>query len=83
MLLMNLLRQFLKSICIGKKVIKRHFNKNLFMSEEEEQFQSSNICWNCEKVIDNDDEKVSDHCHITQTNRGAAYWSCKIIVIFK
>ena len=53
------------------------------MSEEEEQFQSSNICWNCEKVIDNDDEKVTDHCHITQTNRGAAYWSCKIIVIFK
>ena len=23
----------------------KHFNKNLIMSEEEEQFQSSNTCW--------------------------------------
>ena len=53
------------------------------MSKEEEQFQSSNICWNCEKVIDNDDEKIRDQYHITQTIRGAAHWSCKIIVIFK
>ena len=30
------------------------------MSEDkEEQFQSSNICWICEKLIDNDDEKVA------------------------
>ena len=28
------------------------------MSEEEEQFQSSNTCWICEKLIDDDDEKV-------------------------
>ena len=26
--------------------------------EEEEQFQSSNTCWICEKLIDDDDEKV-------------------------
>ena len=33
------------------------------MSEEEEkQFQSSNACWICEKLIDNGDEKVRDHC---------------------
>ena len=83
MLLMNLLKQFLKSICIGKKVIKRHFNKNLFMSEEEEQFQSSNICWNCEKVIVMMMKKIRDQYHITQTIRAATHWSCKIIVIFK
>ena len=35
------------------------------MSEEEEQFQSSNTCWICEKLIDDDDEKVRDHCHVT------------------
>ena len=41
-----------------KKVMKKHFNKNLIMAEEEEQFQSSNTCWICEKVID--DEKVPE-----------------------
>ena len=62
-----------------KKVMKKHFNKNLIMSEkEEEQFQSSNTCWICEKLIDNHDEKVRDDCHITGKFRGAAHWSCNI-----
>ena len=59
--------------------MKKHFNKNLIMSEEkEEQFQSSNTCWICEKLIDDDEEKVRDHCHATGTFRGAAHWSCNI-----
>ena len=58
-----------------KKVIKKHFNKNLIMSEEEEKIQLSNICWICEKLIDDDDEKVRDHCHVTGKFRGAAHWS--------
>ena len=42
--------------------MKKHFNKHLIMSEEkEEQFQSSNTCWICEKLIDDDDEKVRDN----------------------
>ena len=45
---------------------------------EEEQFQSSNTCWICEKPIDDDDEKVRDHCHITGKFRGATHWSCNI-----
>ena len=49
------------------------------MSEkEEEQFQLSNVCWICEKLIDHEDEKVRDHCHVTGKFRGAAYWSCNI-----
>ena len=51
------------------------------MSEEEETFQSSNTCWICEKLIDKDDEKVRDHCHITRKHRGAAYWSCNKYLI--
>ena len=32
------------------------------MTEEEEHlFQESNCCWICNKLIDNDDEKVRDH----------------------
>ena len=64
-----------------EKVMKKHFNKNLTMSdekEEEQQFQSSNTCWICEKLIDDDDEKVRDHCHVTGKFRGAAHWSCNI-----
>ena len=49
------------------------------MSEkEEERFQSSNICWICKKLIDGDNEKVRDYCHVTGKFRGAAHWSCTI-----
>ena len=44
--------------------MKKHFNKKLIMTEEEE-FQSSNTSWICEKLIENDDEIVKDHFHIT------------------
>ena len=37
--------------------MKKHFNKNLIMSEEEEQFQLSKTCWICKKRIDDDDMK--------------------------
>ena len=62
-----------------KKVIKKHFNKNLIMIEkEEEQFQSSNTYWICDKLIDDDDEKVRNNCHITGKFRGDAHWNCNI-----
>ena len=41
--------------------MKKHFNKNLIMSEEEEHlFQQINNCWICEKLINHHDEKVRD-----------------------
>ena len=61
-----------------KKIMRKNFDKKLVMSEYEEQFQSSNTCWICEKLIDIDDEKVRDHCHITGKFRDAAHWSCNI-----
>ena len=61
----------------AKKEMKKQFNKNLIMTEEEE-FQSSNICWICEKLIDDDDEKVKDHCQISRKYRGSAHWNCSI-----
>ena len=43
-----------------------HFNKNLIMSKKGEHlFQLSKSCWICKKLIDNDEEKVRDHCHVT------------------
>ena len=57
----------------------KHFNKNLIMSEEEEHlFQQSNSCWICKKLIDNDEEKVRDHCYVTGKFRGAIHKSCNL-----
>ena len=45
----------LKEFEYCKKVMKKRFNKNLIMSEkEEEQFQLGNICCICEKLIEDD-----------------------------
>ena len=49
------------------------------MSEkEEEQFRLSNTCWIYEKLIDDDDEKVKNHCQVNGKFRGAAHWSCNM-----
>ena len=49
------------------------------MSEEEEHlFQKSNSCWICKKFIYNDEEKVRDHCHVTDKFKGAPHWNCNI-----
>ena len=78
MLLINLLNQFLRSKST-KKIMKDQFNKNLFMTEKEEYlFQQSNNCWICKKLIDNKDEEVRDHCHISGKFRGASHWDCNI-----
>ena len=62
-----------------KKIMKKHFSKNLVMTEEEEHlYQQSNNCWIYKKLIDNDDEKLRDQCHITSKFRGAAHWDCNI-----
>ena len=39
--------------------MKKHFNKNLAMSvDEEERFQLPNSCWICGKLIDVGDETI-------------------------
>ena len=65
----------------GEVVDKKHFNKNLIMStqeEEEERFKLANTCWICDKLFDVGDIKVRGHCHITEKYRGASHWSCYI-----
>ena len=55
-----------------EKVMKKYFCKNLVMTaEQKEEFERTNICWICGKLI-YFDEKVRDHCHITGKYRGAA-----------
>ena len=60
-----------------KKLIKKHFNKNLIMSaKEEERFQLSNSCWICDKLFDVGDDKVRDHCHLTGKYKG-----CRLLIL--
>ena len=76
----NAAYEFIKAILeehkYCKKIMKKDFNKNLIMTEEEHLFQESNNCWICKKLIDNDDEKVRDHCYVTGKFRGAVPWDC-------
>ena len=43
------------------------------MSEEEHLLQQSNSCWICKNLIDDENAKVRDHCHLTGRFRGAAH----------
>ena len=73
----NFIEAILKEYDYCREVIKKHFNKNLIMSvDEEKRFQSANSCWICNKLFDAGDEKVRDHCHVTGKLRGAAHFSC-------
>ena len=59
--------------------MKEYFNKILIMSEEDEHlFRQSNNCWICKTFIDNDEEKVRDHFHVTGKFRGVAHRNCNI-----
>ena len=48
------------------------------MKKNEHLFQQSNSCWICEKLIDHDNEKVRDHCHVTGKFRGASHRGCNV-----
>ena len=63
-------------VSVLQKIMKKHFKNNFIMTEEEERFQSCNMCWILEKLID--DEKVRDHYYISKKFRGAAHCCCHI-----
>ena len=47
-------------------------------AEENERFKLINICWICNKRIENIDNKVRDSHHISGNYRVAAHYSCNI-----
>ena len=66
------IKAILKEYKYCENIIKKHFNKNLIMSKEEEHlFQQSSSCWICKKIINDDNEKVRGHCYVTGKFRGA------------
>ena len=71
----NVVLKFIQ--CIFKEydycrgVMKKHFNKNLVMTaEENEEFERSNICWIYAKLIDFDESIVTSLVHIGEANTG-------------
>ena len=59
--------------------MKEYFDENLITTEKEEHlFQKSNNCLICKKFINNDEEKVRDHCRVTGKIRGSAHESCNL-----
>ena len=47
-------------------------------AEDEQRFHSSSKCWICGKLLSEGDNKVRDHCHVTEKYRESAHWSCNI-----
>ena len=58
---------------------KKHFNKNLFMSQKDtKRYQSSSNCWICDQLLVVGNNRIREHCNMTGKYRCSVYWSCNI-----
>ena len=61
----------------AQKITKKYFSKRLIMiSEDEETYSNSHICWICKQELNAD--KVKDYCHVTGKFRGAPHNKCNL-----
>ena len=74
-----------------KETMKKHFNKQLEMTEEDEKnFKQADECYISRKKYYPTDVRVRDHCHTTGKYRGSPHQKCninyklteKILVVF-
>ena len=62
-----------------KSIMKKHFNKPLEMTKENEiDFQKATKCHICDQQYTDKDIRVRDHCHITGKFRGSAHQDCNL-----
>ena len=62
-----------------KAIIKKHFNKPLVMTEDDEEcFRTMDGCHICGEKYTDKDVLVRDHCHITRKFRGSAHQECNL-----
>ena len=62
-----------------KSIIKKHFNKPLEMTEENEiDFKKAIKCHICDQQYTDKDIRVRDHYHITGKFRGSAHQDCNL-----
>ena len=62
-----------------KSIMKKHFNKPLEMTMENEiDFKKAIKCHICDQQYTDKDIRVRDHCHITGEFRGSAHQDCNL-----
>ena len=73
------MEKMLEEVEYCKTVIKKHFNKPLVMTEDDEQhFKTMDGCHICGEKYTDKDVHVRDHCHITGKFRGSAHQECNL-----
>ena len=73
------MKAMLDEVKYCNKIMKKHFNKPLRMTEDDEkEFQKANECHICNKKYNENDVRVRDHCHITGKYRGSAHQDCNL-----
>ena len=73
------MENMLEEVKYCKKVTKKHFNKPLRMTKENEhEFEKATTCHICDKKYTEKDIRVRDHCHITDGFRGSAHQDCNL-----
>ena len=73
------MKNMLQEVDWCKQTIKKHFNKPLKMTDEDEDsFQKSDKCHICDKKYTEKDIRVRDHCHITGKYKGLAHQECNL-----
>ena len=73
------MEKMLEEVKYCKAVIKKHFNKPLVMTEDDEQrFKTMDGCHICGEKYTDKDVRVRDHCYITGKFRGSAHPECNV-----
>ena len=73
------MENILEEVKYCKKVMKKHFNKPLIMTElDEQEFEKATTCHICDKKYTEKEIRVRDHCHITGKFRGSAHQECNL-----
>ena len=73
------MENMLKEVNWCKSQIKKHFNKPLKMTMENEiDFKNAIKCHICDEQYTDKDIRVRDHCHITGKFRGSAHQDCNL-----
>ena len=73
------MEKMLEEVEYCKAVIKKHFNKPLAMTEDDEQhFRTMDGCHICGEKYTDKDVRIRDHCHITGKFRGSAHQECNL-----
>ena len=73
------MEKMLEEVEYCKDVVKKHFNKPLVMTEDDEmRFKLMDKCHICSEKYTDRDGRVRDHCHITGKFRGSADQECNL-----